>query len=78
MCFLTKTIRRHGKPETITIDGNEANAAAIKGHNKALGTAISNRQVKYLNTLVEQGHRGVKRATHRCWGANPLRRPRAH
>jgi transposase-like protein len=34
MRFLTKTIRRHGKPETITIDGNEANAAAIKGHTK--------------------------------------------
>jgi putative transposase len=29
MRFLTKAIRRHGVPETITIDGNEANAAAI-------------------------------------------------
>jgi transposase-like protein len=27
--FLTKAIRRQGVPETITIDGSEANAAAI-------------------------------------------------
>ena len=27
--FLTKAIRRHGVPETITIDGSEANAAAL-------------------------------------------------
>jgi transposase-like protein len=31
MRFLTKAIRRHGVPETITIDGSEANAAAIRG-----------------------------------------------
>jgi putative transposase len=29
MRFLTKATRRHGVPETITIDGGEANAAAI-------------------------------------------------
>jgi putative transposase len=27
--FLMKAIRRHGVPETITIDGSEANAAAL-------------------------------------------------
>ena len=31
--FLTKAIRRHGVPETITINGSEANAAAIKRYN---------------------------------------------
>jgi putative transposase len=61
--FLTKAIRRHGVPETITIDGSEANAAAIRGYNEAHGTAIIIRQVKYLNNLVEQDHRGVKRVT---------------
>jgi putative transposase len=30
--FLTKAIRRHGVPETITIDGGNANAAAIRGY----------------------------------------------
>jgi putative transposase len=29
-CFLTKAIRCHGVPQMITIDGSEANAAAIK------------------------------------------------
>jgi putative transposase len=63
MCFLTKAICRHGVPETITIDGSEANAAAIRGYNEAHGTAIIIRQVKYLNNVVEQDHRGVKRVT---------------
>jgi putative transposase len=35
MRFLTKAIRRHGVPETITIDGSEANAAAIRAYNEA-------------------------------------------
>jgi putative transposase len=61
--FLTKAIRRHGVPETITIDGSEANAAAIRGYNEAHGTAIIIRQVKYLNNVVEQDHRAVKRVT---------------
>jgi putative transposase len=61
--FLTKAIRRHGVPETITIDGSETNAAAIKSYNAEHGTAIIIRQVKYLNNLVEQDHRSVKRVT---------------
>src|SRR5262249_46828221 len=61
--FLTKAIRRHGVPETITIDGSEANAAAIRGYNTEQGTAIIIRQVKYLNNVVEQDHRAVKRVT---------------
>ena len=63
MRFLTKAIRRHGVPETITIDGSEANAAAIRGYNEAHGTAIIIRQVKYLNNIIAQDHRGVKRIT---------------
>jgi putative transposase len=61
--FLTKAIRRNGVPETITIDGSEANEAAIKSYNQEHGTTISIRQVKYLNNIVEQDHRGVKRIT---------------
>jgi transposase-like protein len=61
--FLIKAIRRHGVPETITIDGSEANAAAIRSYNTEHGTAIVIRQVKYLNNIVEQDHRGVKRVT---------------
>ncbi len=61
--FLTKAIRRHGVPDKITIDGNEANAAAIRSYNEEHGTAIIIRQVKYLNNMVEQDHRSVKRVT---------------
>ena len=61
--FLTQAIRRHGVPKTITIDGSEANEAAIKRYNEEHGTAIIIRQIKYLNNLVEQDHRAIKRVT---------------
>lgn len=37
----------------ITIDGNEANAAAIRSYNEVHGTAIVIRRVKYLNNIVD-------------------------
>ena len=61
--FLTQAIRRHGVPETITIDGSEANEAAIKRYNEVHGTHIIIRQVKYLNNIIEQDHRAIKRMT---------------
>jgi len=61
--FLTKAIHRHGVPEKITIDGSAANEAAIKSYNEDHGSAIVIRQVKYLNNVVEQDHRAVKRVT---------------
>src|SRR5919198_1024855 len=61
--FLKKAIRRNGLPTMITIDGSDANAAAIKRYNEEHGTAIAIRQVKYLNNVVEQDHRAVKRVT---------------
>ncbi len=61
--FLTKAIRRHGVPEKITIDGSAANKAAMTSYNAEHGTASAMRQSKYLNNMVEQDHRGVKRLT---------------
>jgi putative transposase len=62
--FLIKAIRRHGGvPEKITIDGSAANEAAIKSYNEEHGAAIEIRKVKYLNNIIEQDHRGVKRVT---------------
>jgi DDE domain len=52
----------------ITIDGSEANAAAIRTSNQEHGTTITIRQVKYVNHLVEQDHRSVKRVTRPMWG----------
>ena len=62
--FLTTAMRRHGGgPEKITIDGSAANEAAIKSYNEEHGTAIVIRKTKYLNNIVEQDHRAVKRVT---------------
>jgi hypothetical protein len=52
----------------LTIDGSEANAAAIRTSNQEHGTTITIRQVKYVNHLVEQDHRSVKRVTRPMWG----------
>jgi len=61
--FLNKAIGRNGMPEKITIDGSEANASAIKSYNEYHDTPIELRQIKYLNNIVEQDHRGIKRVT---------------
>jgi transposase-like protein len=62
--FLMKAIRRQGGvPEKITIDGSAANEAAIKTYNEEYGTAIEICKITYLNNIVEQDHRAVKRVT---------------
>src|SRR6266403_3239898 len=59
--FLRKAIRSQGLPEKITIDKSGANTAAITRYNRIHRTAIIIRQSKYLNNIVEQDHRAVKR-----------------
>ena len=59
--FLRKAIRTQGLPEKITIDQSGSNTAAITHYNKTQKTAIVIRHSKYLNNLVEQDHRAVKR-----------------
>ena len=59
--FLRKAIRTQGLPEKITIDQSGSNAAAITHYNKIHQTTIVIRHSKYLNNLVEQDHRAVKR-----------------
>ena len=59
--FLHKAVRRQGLPEKITIDKSGSNTAAIKHYNKTHETAIVIRHSKYLNNIVEQDHRAVKR-----------------
>ncbi len=61
--FLAKAIGRNGTPEKINIDKSGANAAAIVSYNAEHGTTITIRKCKYLNNIVEQDHRGVKRIT---------------
>jgi putative transposase len=61
--FLHKAIRSQGLPEKITLDKSGSNTAAIRRYNKTHKTAIVMRHSKYLNNLVEQDHRAVKRLT---------------
>ena len=44
--FLSQAIRRHGVPETIMIDGSDANETAIKSYNEQHEPHIIIRQVK--------------------------------
>ena len=59
--FLERAIGLHGVPEKITIDKSGANTAAILSVNEDSGASIKLRQNKYLNNLVEQDHRAIKR-----------------
>src|SRR3984893_650290 len=63
LSFLDKAIRYNGTPEKITIDKSGANTAAIESHNTEHKPGIEIRQVKYLNNIVEQDHRAIKRPT---------------
>ena len=58
--FLIKAIEGNGVPEIINIDKSESNTHAIRVYNKRCYTSIEIRQCKYLNNIVEQGHRHVK------------------
>ena len=66
--FLRKAIRNQQLPEKITIDQSGANTAAITHYNRTHKTAIIIRHSKYLNNIVEQDHRGVKRILHPMLG----------
>src|SRR4029434_5321289 len=50
-------------PEKIMIDRSGAHTRAIEHYNKAHKMGILIRHSKYLNNLVEQDHRAVKRLT---------------
>ena len=61
--FLRKAIDQSGVPDKITIDKSGANTAGIEDYNRDHETDIGLRQAKYLNNIVEQDHRAIKRKT---------------
>jgi putative transposase len=70
--FFVKAIGSNGLPEKITIDKSNWNKAGINNINLQLIIfyllgcpliQIDIRQIKYLNNIVEQNHRGIKRIT---------------
>jgi putative transposase len=63
--FFNKAIGYNDKPEKVTIDKSGSNNAALEKINKVLPKKdhIEIRQIKYLNNIVEQDHRFIKKTT---------------
>ena len=61
--FFERAIDLHGVPETVTIDKSGANTTAVRGLVADSGVSIELRQSKYLDNLIEQDHRAIKRRT---------------
>lgn len=63
--FFNKAIGYNRKPEKVTIDKSGSNNAALEQINKLLpeNDRIEIRQIKYLNNIVEQDHRFIKKIT---------------
>lgn len=66
--FFRRAISANGVPERVVIDKSGANLGGLQAVNTILkftgsGRTIEIRQVKYLNNIVEQDHRFIKRIT---------------
>jgi len=71
--FFERAIDLHGVPEKITIDKSGANMAAIEGIRAGSGADIGLRQSKYVNNIVEQDHRAIKRIVRPMMGFKAFR-----
>ena len=63
MRFFEQAMQDNGIPEKVTMDKSGANKAAIDQIIEDREIPILVRQAKYLNNIVEQDHRAVKRIT---------------
>ena len=61
--FFEKAMKANGIPAKVAMDKSGANKAAMDEINARGKNQIVIRQVKYLNHLVEQDHRAIKRVT---------------
>ena len=68
--FLSRALKRHGRPERIVIDGSQTNREAIvscdtadrlQDRSRRRLKPIRIRQSQYLNNRIEQDHRAIKR-----------------
>jgi hypothetical protein len=59
--FFRRAMDLHDVPKGITIDKSGANTSAVRGLLADSGATTELRQSKYLNNVVEQDHRVVKR-----------------
>jgi putative transposase len=70
--FFNKAIGNNGRPRVINIDKSGTNKMAIWVVNKRAVSVkkIKIRQCKYLNNIVEQDHRNIKRRIATATGFN--------
>lgn len=63
--FFRKAFKNNGNPEKVTIDKSGSNLSALNNANKELAEdqQIEIRQIKYLNNIIEQDHRFIKKRT---------------
>ncbi len=59
--YLDMAIKNNLEPKKINIDGSLANEAGIKKYNEENDADIKITKIKYLNNIVEQDHRKIKR-----------------
>ena len=71
--FFKRAIGSNGLPDRVVIDKSGANLAGLQAVNVILkftgtGHTVEVRQVKYLNNILEQDHRFIKRITRPMMG----------
>jgi putative transposase len=71
--FFKKAIRTHGAPAKATIDKSGANLAGIEAINEDRKIKIEVRQSKYLNNIIEQDHRFIKKRVNPMMGFKSFR-----
>jgi transposase-like protein len=84
--FLSKALKRHGRPERIVIDGSQTNREAIlscdtanqlEDRSRRKLQPIRFRQSRYLNNRIEQDHRAIKRRVRPMMGFKSMNSARA-
>jgi transposase-like protein len=84
--FLSKALKRHGRPERIVIDGSQTNREAIlscdttvqlQDRSRRELKPIRIRQSACLNNCIEQDHRAIKRRVRPMMGFKSMNSARA-
>jgi putative transposase len=84
--FLSKALKRHGRPKRIVIDGSQSNREAIlscdttyrlQGRSRRKLKPIRIRQSAYSNNLIEQDHSAIKRRIRPMLGFKSMASARA-